>query len=270
MSTSYSDPIAPTVSIPGVLDASTTLTQAAPPAAPTEVTPPPPPAPAEAPAPPRKKPRMLADIVADIQARQELEARAAATGASAEDLRPNKPDVVSFTHDTMTAMPEVPDLHTSDHVVFRLHVSVPSSDVRIASLRLLMQRFKSVIEGDLLTPPEKVESAFPDSPLAKGVKAAQLTEAQASRRTRTGRPTLPRRGIITDEDGGNESQFTSMSDLAAQLGAAYASINQKYLQSCREQGKDPNMNDGVFFTYKGSRITLTAGVFNPEDHVDLG
>lgn len=265
MSTSYSDPLAPTVSIPGVLDASTTLTQAAPPAAPTEVTP----APAEAP-PPRKKPRMLADIVADIQARQELEARAAATGASAEDLRPNKPDLVVVAHGTMTDMPEVPDLYTSDHVVFRLHVSVPSSDVRIPSLRLLMQRFKSVIEGDLLTAPEKVESAFPDSPMAKGVKAAQLTEAQASRRTRTGRPTLPRRGIITDEDGSNESQFTSMSDLAAQLGAAYASINQKYLQSCREQGKDPNMNDGVFFTYKGSRITLTAGVFNPEDHVDLG
>lgn len=176
-----------------------------------------------------------------------------------EDLNPASPEgptpaerLVEVTHDTTPPMPAAPDASVfATQFVLRIDVRLPWGDDRVSSVRLLADRLRGVLDGDLLTPPEAT-AALHGSP--KPVRVADTNSAPS--RSPAGRPTLPRHGTITTPDGRNQSGFWSMAELAAQLGAPYAGVNQKYLSACREQSVDPNDHDGVTFVYKGHTIHL--------------
>jgi hypothetical protein len=186
-----------------------------------------------------------------------------------EDLRPDAAPVygenvatrsaaaavsVDIQHDTSAPLPPLDDFLSSTTVNYRFNVSLPRGDARIPSMDLLMERLRSVISGDILTPPEKVELATA-SPAPRHV----VTKVEADRASvrETGRPRFPRRGNIISPDGSNETLFYSMADLAAQLRAPYSGVNQKYLKCCREACVDPNDHEGLNFTYKGHKVFIT-------------
>jgi len=175
-----------------------------------------------------------------------------------EDLRPASltgptpsGGLLEVIHDTTPALPPAPDVSVfASQFVLRIDVRLPWSDDRVSSVRLLADRLRGVLAGDLLTPPEAT-AALHGAP-----KAVRIADADAAPHTPVGRPTLPRHGTITSPDGRDQSGFWSMAELAAQLGAPYAGVNAKYLRTCRELGVDPNDHDGVTFSYKDQTIHL--------------
>lgn len=186
--------------------------------------------------------------------------RLASTGPADEDadLDPASPTgpvpagaLLEVTHDTTPPLPPAPDASVlASQFVLRIDVRLPWNDDRVSSVRLLADRLRGVLAGDLLTPPEAT-AAMHGSP-----KPIRISEADAAPHTPVGRPTLPRHGTITSSDGRDQSGFWSMAELAAQLGAPYAAVNAKYLRTCRETSVDPNDHDGVTFTYKEQTIHL--------------
>lgn len=191
-----------------------------------------------------------------------------------EDLRPDAPPVVGvnvgkdssaagtnveIVHDAGIPLPALEDVTTSSVTInYRFNISLPRGDARVPSMDLLMERLRGVLAGDFLTNPEKAEIAHgnPEGPGAPSQLVKKI-DAERARMGESGRPRLPRHGNIVSPDGGNETQFYSMADLAAQLRAPYAGVNQKYLKSCREAGLDPNDHSGIEFTYKDYKIFLT-------------
>ena len=176
------------------------------------------------------------------------------------------PHLTSIDYDSMLPLPPVPPEPApgtvAESVHFRVSVTLAPDDARTHSVRLLMARLKAVLDGELLTPPERAEATWPRSVLAersqtlqKRMTARECDKAQPGR-PETGRPRYPRRGILTAEDGRSEYGFWSMVDLVSQLKASYAGVNAKYLKACREAGVDPNDHDGVDFTYKECKIHL--------------
>jgi hypothetical protein len=183
----------------------------------------------------------------------------------AEDLRPNAPDPfavagerlergrregLTVAHDTSPEFPPPPDAAVcAAQFVARIDVRLPWDDQRVNSVRMLLDRLRGVLQGELLTPPEATAAVH-------GAPRSREERPPREFRSPPGRPSYPRFGTVTSPDGANQSGFWSMSELAAQLGCGYTGVAHKYSRICREQGFDPNDHEGVEFTYRGYTVHL--------------